>query len=203
MAEVENEIRSSNSDVEGNHEVSSGDWWERVDKVLILGSYSFSIPSTVSEGLARQENIMGVVTVQQGADAEQQESPVAGFSLASVMKIMTLAAPQSWSQPLLPGPPINMEFCHLSTSNDEHYENVRRQFIKFMRKTISRGGCVYVQLTPDVKFATLIGIYLMGITKCSPQSAMKRLVKIQPDLKTHAAFLFSNLNVCLQELAYG
>ena len=69
MAEVENEIRSSNSDVEGNHEVSSGDWWERVDKVLILVM-----------------RLMGVAAV---------------------------AAPPPWSQPLLPGPPIDMEFCHL------------------------------------------------------------------------------------------
>ena len=135
LIEKEKEPLSSNLDEPQDHgacktkpvKVSSGDWWERVDDNLILGTYSFSMPSTITEGLARQENIMGVVTMQPGTDAEQQESPVEGFSLASVMKIMTLAAPQAWSQSLLPGPPINMEFCHLPPEDlcarwsTEHY----------------------------------------------------------------------------------
>ena len=58
---------------------------------------------------------------------------------------------------------------------------------------------MYVHLTPDVAVATLIGTYLMVTTECSIQSAIKRLVKIQPQLKTHAAFLLYLIG-CLQEL---
>ena len=165
-------------------------WWERVDDNLILGSYTFSMPSTITEGLARQENIMGVVTMQPGTDAEQQESPVEGFSLASVMKIMTLAAPQAWSQPLLPGPPINMEFCNLPPPerDADKDKEIYAKFEQFLKKIKASGGCVYVQLTSEC--ITLMGTYLTTTSNCSPQAAVKRMLKIQPEFKKEAKKCF-------------
>ena len=209
LIEKEKEPLSSNLDEPQDHgacktkpvKVSSGDWWERVDDNLILGSYTFSMPSTITEGLARQENIMGVVTMQPGTDAEQQESPVEGFSLASVMKIMTLAAPQAWSQPLLPGPPINMEFCNLPPPerDADKDKEIYAKFEQFLKKIKASGGCVYVQLTSEC--ITLMGTYLTTTSNCSPQAAVKRMLKIQPEFKKEAkklfVFLFSS---CLQDL---
>ena len=59
---------------------------------------------------------------------------------------------------------------------------------------------MYVQLTGEI--VTLIGTYLMDTTECSPQAAVKRMLKIQPELKKHGNMhemtsIISNLNLNL------
>ena len=129
---------------------------------------------------------------------------MAGFSLANLMRLMgvaAVAAPPPWSQPLLPGPPINMEFCNLPPPerDADKDKEIYAKFEQFLKKIKASGGCVYVQLTSEC--ITLMGTYLTTTSNCSPQAAVKRMLKIQPEFKKEAkklfVFLFSS---CLQDL---
>ena len=150
-----NAVKSNNLRVLGRciQDSIEGDWWERVDKEVIIGHMMFNPKPTDSSDIEVLENLKIKVAICTERDMLVWRS---SYKTESI-QFFTLTPFD------LPG--------SLQTI---------AKFLHYIQKARKSGeGCVYIPLTDDT-MVTLVAYYLMITKNCSPEAAVQRLKKIQP-----------------------
>ncbi|XP_054006182.1 phosphatidylglycerophosphatase and protein-tyrosine phosphatase 1 isoform X2 [Hylaeus anthracinus] len=148
--------------------VSSRNWYNRIDEVVVLGALPFR---RMTDQLIAEENIKGVISMNE--DYELQL-----FSNTE----------KEWRMK-------NVEFLQLSTTDIFQSPSQEKlqcgvEFInKFRSPEInSRGGSVYVHCKAGrTRSATLVGCYLMMRNQWTPEEAVDYMREKRPHILLHTA----------------